>query len=218
MSGHHRPPPASSISLIDAAAAKPKGGELVLIGGRPIGTTDFEGSGLRPAVRAGLARRGVRVVTRFVAVKPPMSGFIQSMEMPPGLYFDAADRMRVLPRRSLSPLLVVVGRSARPHERIAREGRSIYDTFPELRSAVTKTDSRATASRLSRLGFRVEWILLDADGSRPVPGPLADTCIVSVLSRTGAAYGVPRRPRALQIELADSDTASALGHACTRTS
>lgn len=169
-------------------------------------------------VRARFARQGARLRVRYVPADRAAVRRVVDVRYPPGTRVDAQGRVVVTPGASTT-YVVAIGRRARRGETSVAGAQDIFESIPELCSAVHPLDPRRTESELRERGFQVTWNLVrfgpdpdpDPRISRArtivteVPRPPAATKIISVLSRSGAYRDVAPDTTSLLVEVSPDD-------------
>jgi hypothetical protein len=94
------------------------------------------------------------------------------------------------------------------------EGLTLYEVFPAVEAAIDREDPVATGRALERLGFRVDWVLIEGAGvGHDVDTPPSGTVVLSVLGPEGQWTGIDPATDTLMVELASLQVARELGHA-----
>lgn len=93
------------------------------------------------------------------------------------------------------------------------EGLTLYEVFPAVEAAIDREDPAATGRALERLGFQVDWVVIEGAGvGHDVDTPPAGTTVLSVLGPEGQWTGIDPATDTLMVELASPQVARDLGH------
>jgi hypothetical protein len=139
-----------------------------LSNGTVIGIEQFMDPGNFPQLRQQFARAGATLVIEEIPVHDRAVGRVFSIQMdadrsptanadPSGVKVRAGERVEVM-----------VGRRARPDERVTTQGLTLFEIFPKVKPAIVKDDAVATGTALRALGFKLRWELIELN---PTAGP-----------------------------------------------
>jgi hypothetical protein len=150
-----------------------------LANGAVIGIEEFFDLRNFPRLRQQFADAGATLVIDEIPVNDRAIGRVFSVQLgfgqPPAANADPSG-VRV---RAGERVEVMVGRRARPDERVTTQGLTLFEVFPKVEQAIVRDDAVATGRALRALGFKVRWELieLNPDAGRDDP-PTKGTRIV----------------------------------------
>jgi hypothetical protein len=139
-----------------------------LANGSVIGIEDFFDARNFPRLRQQFANAGATLVIEEIPVHDRAVGRVFSIQLdadrPPAANADPTG-VKV---RAGERVEVIVGRRARPDERVTTQGLTIFEIFPKVKQAIVRDDAIATGTALRALGFKVRWELIELN---PDAGP-----------------------------------------------
>jgi hypothetical protein len=136
--------------------------------GTVIGIDEFMDASNFPRLRRQFAEAGATLVIDEIPVHDRAVGRVFSVQMGFGRPPTANASSSGVRVRAGERVEVTVGRRARPDERVATQGLTLFEVFPEVERVIVRDDAVATGRALRALGFKVRWVLIEPD---PDAGP-----------------------------------------------
>jgi hypothetical protein len=191
--------------------------------GTVIGIEQFMDPGNFPRLRQQFAAAGATLVIEEIPVHDRAVGRVFSIQMDAALPPTANADSSGVKVRAGERVEVVVGRRARPDERVTTQGLTLFEIFPKVKQAIVRDDAVATGRALRALGFKLRWELieLNPDAGRddpPTKGtrivePSPGMVVLSVLGPNGEGDSLDPFTDTLMVEVMTSREArEQLGH------
>jgi hypothetical protein len=194
-----------------------------LANGTIIGIEAFMDPRNFPRLRQQFANAGATLIIEEIPVHDRAIGRVFSIQLdadrPPAANADPSG-MRV---RAGERVEVLVGRRARPDERVTTQGLTIFEIFPKVQQAIVRDDAIATGKALRALGFKLRWELIElnpaagaddpATKQTRIVEPSPGMVVLSVLGPNGEGDSVDPFTDTLMVEVMTSRQArEQLGH------